>query len=135
MKESKITFKEIRTGILRKRNASFWDLLKITGRQHLYKKVQGKTPPEIVKAKGTDDLTNIEGVGAKIASLLATAGLGTFEKLAASNKEEIQKVLDAAGKKYSVHTPDTWSDQAKLAANGKWEELEKWKLELKGGKE
>jgi hypothetical protein len=33
-----------------------------------------------------------------------------------------------------MHTPTTWPQQAKLAADGKWDELKKLQDELKGGK-
>ncbi len=30
--------------------------------------------------------------------------------------------------------PGTWPEQAKMAAEGKWDELKKWQDELNGGK-
>jgi hypothetical protein len=33
-----------------------------------------------------------------------------------------------------MHNPGTWPKQAKLAADGKWEELETLQKQLKGGK-
>ena len=81
-----------------------------------------------------DDLKKIEGVGPKIEALLNDAGINTWRKLSETKKQEIQKILDAAGKRYSIHDPSTWPKQAKMAADGKWDELKKWQDELDGGK-
>jgi hypothetical protein len=37
--------------------------------------------------------------------------------------------------RYKSHDPATWPEQAKLAAEGNWEELKKRQDELKGGRE
>jgi len=36
--------------------------------------------------------------------------------------------------RYKMHDPTTWPKQAKLAADGKWDELKKLQDELDGGK-
>jgi len=78
-----------------------------------------------------DDLTKVEGIGPKIAETLVAAGVSTFEKLSQSSVEDIQKIIqDVRGS----HVTDTWPEQAKMAYEGKWEELEKWQDELDGGK-
>ena len=84
-------------------------------------------------AKG-DDLKKIEGVGPKIAELLANAGMATYADVAAATPEKIKEVLEAAGSRYKMHDPTTWPKQAKLAADGKWDELKKLQDELNGGK-
>ena len=81
-----------------------------------------------------DDLTKIEGIGKKIAELLAAGEITSFEELAKSTPKKIRSVLDAAGKKFKVHDPATWPRQAKLAAAGKWTELKKLQAGLKAGK-
>ncbi|MFK7965332.1 MAG: helix-hairpin-helix domain-containing protein [Burkholderiaceae bacterium] len=81
-----------------------------------------------------DDLTKVEGIGPKIAEHLQAAGIKTFAQLAQATQEQLQKVLDDAGPRYSIHKPDTWPEQAALAAAGKWDELDKLKDELDGGK-
>ena len=45
-----------------------------------------------------------------------------------------QEVLEEAGSRYKMFDPTTWPQQAKLAADGEWEKLEKLQDELKGGK-
>ncbi len=81
-----------------------------------------------------DDLKKIEGVGPKIADLLKADGIQTFADLAKAKQPKLQAILEAAGPRYKMHNPSTWSEQAKLAANGKWDELNKLQDKLKGGK-
>ncbi len=81
-----------------------------------------------------DDLTKVEGIGPKIKGLFNDAGIWSFVQLSKTPIERLQKVLDDAGPRYRVHNPKTWAQQAKLAAEGKWDELKKWQGELKGGR-
>ena len=81
-----------------------------------------------------DDLTKVEGIGPKIKGLFNDAGIWSFAQLSKAPIERLQKVLDDAGPRYRVHNPKTWAQQAKLAAEGKWDELKKWQGELKGGR-
>ena len=82
------------------------------------------------KAKA-DDLKKIEGIGPKIAETLVAAGIVTFEDLAKAKPAKISEIIaDVRGN----HVTDTWPAQAKLAADGKWDELKKWQDELDGGK-
>lgn len=90
--------------------------------------------PKKAKAKA-DDLTVIEGVGPKIAEVLAAAGIASFSDVAAKSAEELKAILTEAGDQYNTAVTDTWSEQAKLAADGKFDELKKWQDELDGGKE
>ena len=88
--------------------------------------------PAAKKATGkADDLKKIEGIGPKIASTLVEAGIATFADLAKAKSEKISEIIaDVRGN----HVTDTWPAQAKLAADGKWDELKKWQDELDGGK-
>ncbi|GAA4965884.1 50S ribosomal protein L21 [Algibacter aquimarinus] len=84
------------------------------------------------KATGkADDLKKIEGIGPKIASTLVEAGIATFADLAKAKPAKISEII--AGVRGN-HVTDTWPAQAKLAADGKWDELKKWQDELDGGK-
>ena len=47
--------------------------------------------------------------------------------------EEIRTILVEASKTLAHLDPQTWAQQAKLAADGKWDELKKWQDELNGG--
>ncbi|MEJ2759519.1 MAG: hypothetical protein P8046_13645 [Anaerolineales bacterium] len=81
-----------------------------------------------------DDLTKIEGIGPKVQGLLNEAGIKTFSQLAAKSAEELDAILDAAGSIYKAMDETSWPKQAGLAAEGKWEELEKLQDELVGGR-
>lgn len=81
-----------------------------------------------------DDLTKIEGIGPKVQGLLNEAGIKTFAELAAKTPEELDAILDAAGSIYKAMDETSWPRQAALAADGKWEELDKLQDELVGGR-
>ncbi len=81
-----------------------------------------------------DKLTKIEGVGPKIAEHLNAAGITTFAGLAATSTDKLQEILTAAGPRFKMHSPATWPQQAQLAADGKWDELEKLQDALDGGR-
>ena len=93
-----------------------------------------KTEPKkaVVKA---DNLTKIEGIGPKIAGILKDAGFDTFKKLSAAKAEKVSEILvEAGGNAYNRFDTTTWPQQAKLAADGKWDELKTLQDELDGGK-
>jgi len=87
--------------------------------------------PKAKKATGKgDDLKKIEGIGPKIAETLSAAGISTFAELAKTDSAKISEIIaDVRGN----HVTDTWPKQAQLAADGKWDELQKWQDELDGG--
>jgi NADH-quinone oxidoreductase subunit I len=86
-------------------------------------------------AAGPDDLKRIEGIGPKISSLLQAAGITTFARLAETDVERIKQVLEEADPNLlRLADPTTWPKQARLAAAGKWEALQRWQDKLKGGK-
>ena len=88
--------------------------------------VPGKVAPV------ADDLCRIAGIGPKVATLLGTVGISTFAELAAVTPERLREVLQAAGLRFM--DPDTWSQQAALAARSDWEALAALQAELKGGR-
>lgn len=93
---------------------------------------KAEAKPAAKKATGkADDLKKIEGIGPKIASTLVEAGIATFADLAKAKPEAISEIIASVR---GNHVTDTWPAQAKLAADGKWDELKKWQDELDGGK-
>jgi predicted flap endonuclease-1-like 5' DNA nuclease len=86
------------------------------------------------KVVQTDDLTKIEGIGKKVAALLKENNILGFKDLGKSTVKKLQQILDEGGSKFNLHNPASWPKQAKLAAAGKWEELEALQKELIGGK-
>ena len=88
-----------------------------------------------VQAEATaspDDLTRIEGIGPKISSTLQEAGITTFSQLAATEMDRLEEILQGANLRLA--NPDTWPQQAKLAAAGEWDTLQVLQDELKGGR-
>ena len=77
-----------------------------------------------------DDLKKIEGIGPKIAETLIAAGIATYADLAKAKPAKIAEIIaDVRGN----HVPDTWPQQAQLAADGKWDELKELQDKLDGG--
>ena len=79
-----------------------------------------------------DNLKRIEGVGPKVAGLLQDAGILTFTQLAETDIAALREILKAA--RLTFLNPQTWSEQAALAAIEDWAALEKLQDELKGGR-
>ena len=80
-----------------------------------------------------DDLTLIEGIGPKITKILAQSDIHTFAQLANSDADKLLVALASAG--IFMTDPSSWPDQARFAAEGKWEELKKLQESLKGGRQ
>jgi predicted flap endonuclease-1-like 5' DNA nuclease len=79
-----------------------------------------------------DDLTTLEGIGPKVAGVLAGIGITSFEALAKADFATVKAALDGAGYKYM--DPSGWIEQAALAAKGDLEGLKKLQDNLKGGR-
>ena len=81
-----------------------------------------------------DDLKKIEGIGPKISELMASNGYPTFALMSEAKVEDLKQILTDAGSRYQMHDPTSWPLQAKMAAEGQWDELKKWQDEHDGGK-
>ena len=98
-----------------------------------------ETKPAPKKSKktdsgGSDDLKKIEGIGPKIAEILAASGVDSYVKLSESKVDDLKAVLEEAGSRYKMFDPTTWPEQAGLAAGEEWDKLKELQDELKGGK-
>lgn len=82
-----------------------------------------------------DDLTRIEGVGPKIQDILKDVGITSFRDVATTPLYKIKDHLRNAGSEYNLVDTSTWTEQALLAAEGRWDELEARQAELLGGRE
>jgi predicted flap endonuclease-1-like 5' DNA nuclease len=98
-----------------------------------------EAPPKSVETESAatistepDDLRKIEGIGPKIQATLKAAGIETFAQLTAFKPEDLKQILVDGG--IRIGYPDTWPEQAALAAAGKWDELENLQSSLKGGR-
>jgi len=82
---------------------------------------------------GPDNLEIIEGIGPKIAHLMRSNGVGTFARLAGMSIPALQAILDKGGTRFSVANPQTWAEQAALAAANRWADLRRLQDELDAG--
>jgi|GEM_PF-849714 len=85
-------------------------------------------------APDPDDLTIIEGIGAKSAEALNAAGITTFADLADRSQTEIDNIIKDAGVRV-VGSTASWNKQAQYAANGDIEGLSRYQDDLKGGED
>jgi predicted flap endonuclease-1-like 5' DNA nuclease len=72
---------------------------------------------------GPDNLEIIEGIGPKIAHLLRTNGVTSFAKLAGMSVPALRAILDKGGERFRINNPQTWAEQAGLAAANRWADL------------
>jgi len=82
-----------------------------------------------------ESLQRVEGIGPKIEGLLHAGGVLTMRQLAVADLGVLQKILDGAGPRYTMHNPKSWSPQAELIVDENWDELEKYQDFLVAGRE
>lgn len=127
------------------RRAKLYYLRGLTGRKaRITEKLTGYSAAELnaaadaaaasAEAISSDDLTVVEGIGPKIAEALMAAGVLTFGNLADKSADDIRAILEQAEGNFSAHDPSTWPQQAEMARDDRWEELQAWQDELDGGK-
>jgi len=95
-----------------------------------------EAPKAEVKKEATveaEDLTKVEGIGPKIAEIFQSNNINTYADLAGKSVEELSEILAAAGSRYASKNPGSWPKQARMAADGKWDELKEWQDNTKGG--
>jgi len=85
-----------------------------------------------IEGPPADDLTRIAGIGPKISSVLQDVGIMTYSQLADSDVDRLRQILDESG--IRLANPDTWPEQARLAAAGDWDALKGLQGQLKGGR-
>jgi hypothetical protein len=95
--------------------------------------VEEKAPVKKPDSMLQDDLTRIEGIGPKTQSVLLAKGIHTFGHLANMSPSEIKGIMDENGIRLAA--TDTWPEQARLASEGKFDELDAYQERLKGGRE
>lgn len=81
-----------------------------------------------------DDLKRIEGIGPKIEAMLNDELVYTWAELATTPVDRLRAILRKGGDRYRMHDPKSWPDQAKLAAEGRWDELKEMQDVLDGGR-
>ena len=82
-----------------------------------------------------NDLKIVEGIGPKISDILVKRGITTWKALSETDPVLIKNyLLEDGGELYRIHIPDTWPYQARLAHEGKWDELKTLQENLIGGR-
>jgi small subunit ribosomal protein S2 len=94
-----------------------------------------KEAPKKAKKAAADDLTKVEGIGPKISEVFHGAGITSFAELADKTEDDLKTILADAGARYASKNPASWPKQAKMAAEGKWDELKEWQDNTKAGVE
>ena len=97
--------------------------------------VEEKATEDKSASEDPDNLTKIEGIGPKAAEALVAAGVNTYGKLAKAKADKIKEILTEASSRMAHLDPTSWPKQAKMAADGKWDELKDWQDKAKAGVE
>jgi large subunit ribosomal protein L17 len=77
-----------------------------------------------------DDLTLVDGIVPAAAAVLQDAGIRTWARLAATDRETLRSILERAGPAFGHHDPTTWPEQAALARDGHWQALKQLQQRL-----
>jgi predicted flap endonuclease-1-like 5' DNA nuclease len=101
--------------------------------EHLVASAGGQSTRSTQASSKPDDLVVIEGIGPKIARILQENGISTFAELAASDRNRVKEILNEAGLG-NLADPESWAEQAQLAAAGRWDELKTLQNTLKRGR-
>jgi predicted flap endonuclease-1-like 5' DNA nuclease len=83
---------------------------------------------------GPDNLEIIEGIGPVIAHLLRSNGVHSFSALAALSAVALREILDRGGDRFRIANPETWPEQASLAAANRWADLRQFQDMLTAGR-
>ncbi len=92
------------------------------------------TPSKPFDKLSSDNLQIIEGVGPKMEEILRNNGVLSWKDLADQTPAKLRSLLDSQDNNYNIIDPATWSDQAQLAVDGKWEALIQMQKNLDTGK-
>ncbi len=80
--------------------------------------------PNLYAALKNDDLQIVEGIGPKMNEVLTNAGIKNWSVLATKSTADLRAILDSVNqKRYRIIDPSPWPTQARLADEGKWDEL------------
>jgi len=101
------------------------------GSEPVAQAVRATAPSQRPSRPAPDDLKLIEGIGPKISGLLKENGVTTFAELAQTDVARLNGILREANLR--IANPESWPEQAHLAASGAWDELQTLQDELKGG--
>ena len=83
------------------------------------KKAKAKPATTKEKKSASDDLTQLHGIGPRIASILVAGGITTYAKLEMTTPAELSQIISASGA-LPPSSLNTWPTQASYASKGDW---------------
>lgn len=86
--------------------------------------------PIFKPSPATNNLELIQGITPEISKILNQAGIVTFRELATTPAYKVRQYLGDAGTEFSIIDPTSWTEQALLAAEERWDELKVRQIEL-----
>jgi predicted flap endonuclease-1-like 5' DNA nuclease len=86
------------------------------------KKAAKATKSKPAEAAPPDDLTQLTGIGPRISTILADAGVTTYAQLEHTDPSDLRKVIAQSGA-LPPSSLDSWPTQASYAARGDWQGL------------
>lgn len=72
-----------------------------------------------------DNFKRLDGIGPKIAKLIEDNSILTYQQLGELDDKQLSDLLQKAGVRVRQTDPAYWTKQAKLAAEGKWDDIKK----------
>jgi NADH-quinone oxidoreductase subunit E len=93
---------------------------------------EAQLPPPAAQGTARDDLEIIEGIGPTVARMLRDAGIDSFRALAGADTVRLRQILD--DNELHIADPESWPEQARLAAAGDPQALADFQSQLKGGR-
>ncbi len=90
--------------------------------------------PAAAELEPADDLTAIGGIGPKIAAVLRTAGITSYQRLAQADPALLRELLQSASLRAGLADPESWLAQARLAAEGRWDEVKTYLAERRAAR-
>ncbi len=85
-------------------------------------KHHGAAKSKPAKAAAADDLTQLNGIGPRISSILSDGGVTTYDELQHTDPADLRKII-AQGGALPPSSLDTWPTQASYAVRGDWSGL------------
>lgn len=83
--------------------------------------------PVLGHAIERDDLKVIVGIGANIEELCHGIGIVTWADLADTEVSLLRTMLADAGSRFQVHDPTSWPEQARMLAEGRWDDFARFR--------
>ena len=124
--------KENRAGV-RERARGYAEMFEIPSPEPYSENLRPEEKRAFQSSTKADDLKVVEGIGPAISEISIEHGIRTFHDLAEADVDRISIILNEAGIR-NLADPETWPQQARLAEQGYWDELNDLKGKLKAGR-